>query len=255
MAGQDFAQIEAPQPEDVRPMAQSKVLLLIIVALGVVAGGFAVGFMVGQEMGMQKAASEDEARLVAQLKKQQEELAELRAAAKKRLPAVSTTQVGELTFYNELPRQSVDPEPLHMDSTPARQDVAAVKTPEETGAGLSEKGGEALLKQIIEQELRQGSDKKSVKSSVAAPSLKSGGSVEEYYLQVASFRKKNEAESFLPKLSRAGYEAVIRRVELPRLGVWYRVYTGPFASKQAAEAAKREVKSTLNITGLIVKGG
>lgn len=145
MAGHDFAQIEAPQPEDVRPMGQSKVLFLTIVALAVVAGGFAIGFMVGQEMGMQKATSEDEARLVAQLKKQQQELAILRETAKKRLPEVSTTQVGELTFYNELPQQSVDPEPLQMHVSPAKQSAKAVKEPVQTGETSSEK----LLKQIL----------------------------------------------------------------------------------------------------------
>ncbi|MCK5307303.1 MAG: hypothetical protein KAJ73_01705, partial [Zetaproteobacteria bacterium] len=115
MAGQDFAQIEAPQPEDVRPVGRSKVLLLTIMALAVVAGGFMVGFMVGHEMGMQKATSDDDERLLTQLKQQQGELARLRSEAQKQQPEVSTTQVGELTFYNELPKQSVDPEPMQVN--------------------------------------------------------------------------------------------------------------------------------------------
>ncbi|MES0370786.1 MAG: SPOR domain-containing protein [Mariprofundaceae bacterium] len=250
MAGHDFAQIEAPQPEDVRPMKQSKVLLLIVVALGVVAGGFAIGFMVGQDMGMQKATSEDEARLVAQLKKQQEELADLREAAKTRLPDVSTTQVGELTFYNELPQQSVDPEPLQTQVSTAKQPVV----------GLSAKDpSEKLLKQIIEQELKQGGNKKPATASVALPSVEpvrlSKELAGDYYLQIASFQKQDIAENFFPKLNKIGYEGVIKRVDLPGLGTWYRVYAGPFASEQASETAKRNVKNKLKITGLIVKGG
>jgi cell division protein FtsN len=46
---------------------------------------------------------------------------------------------------------------------------------------------------------------------------------------------------------------VIKRVELSRLGTWYRVYAGPFDSKQASEEAKKSAKNSLNITGLIVK--
>lgn len=253
MAGHDFAQIEAPQPEDVRPMGQSKVLFLTVVALGVVAGGFAIGFMVGQEMGMQKATSEDEARLVAQLKKQKQELAALREKAKTRLPEVSTTQVGELTFYNELPQQSVDPEPLQTQVSPAKQSssVTKVKKQAETETASSEK----LLKHIIEQELKQGGDKKPAHASALPPSVKPAKPVGVYYLQLASFKEENVAQGFFPKLTEIGYEGVIKRVDLPGLGTWYRVYAGPFSSEQASEKAKNNVKSKLNITGLIVKGG
>ncbi|MDX8404171.1 MAG: SPOR domain-containing protein [Mariprofundaceae bacterium] len=259
MARHDFAQVEAPQPEDVKPMRQGKVLLLIIVALTVVAGGFAIGFMVGQEMGMQKATSKDEARLVAQLKKQQQELTTLREAAKKRLPEVSTTQVGELTFYNELPQQSVDPEPLQMHPSSAKQSVSSVKNRKQT-TDSSEKASEKLLKQIIEQELKQSGDKKSAHASEASSSVKSSPeklskAAGEYFLQIASFQEQNAAKKFFPKLSKVGYEGVIKRVELPGLGTWYRVYVGPFVSEQASKNAKKNVKSKLNITGLIVKGG
>jgi cell division septation protein DedD len=246
MAGQDFAHIEAPHPDDVRPMGQMKVLLLTIVALGVVAGGFAVGFMVGQDMGIQKATSEDEARLVAQLKKQQQELTKLRTEAKKRVPEASTTQVGELTFYNELPQQSVDPAPMQANSVSTAQDTATVKEMEEIESTPSE----TLLKQIIEQELKQGADKKAAQVSPIA-SVKVG----EYYLQLASFQKENEAKKFFPKLSKAGYTGTIKQVDLAERGTWYRVYAGPFTSKQASEEAKKDVKGKLNITGLIVKGG
>ncbi len=236
MAGQDFAQIEAPQPEDVRPMGRSKVLLLTMAALAVVAGGFVVGFMVGHEVGVQKATGDDDERLVAQLKQQQQELAKLRAQAQVQQPAVSTTQVGELTFYNELPKQSVDPEPL-----PVNRAESQVTNREKSGDDSSV--SKDRLKKIIQQELNQ----KMVDTHASARG--------EYFLQVGSFQKQSDAEAFYPKLVKSGLAGVIKRVELPKLGTWYRVYAGPFDSKSASEMAKKRVKSSLNITGLIVKGG
>ncbi|MDT8376005.1 MAG: SPOR domain-containing protein [Mariprofundaceae bacterium] len=235
MAGQDFAQIEAPQPEDVRPMGRSKVLLLTMMALAVVAGGFVVGFMVGHEMGIQKATSDDDERLLAQLKQQQGELAKLRAEARKRQPEVSTTQVGELTFYNELPKQSVDPEPMQMNRGQGIRSAGPDRNSKESTTS------QALLKQIIEQEMGQ---KKSEKPADAA-----GG----YYLQLASFQKQSAAETFFPKLEKSGFPGVIRRVELPGLGTWYRVYAGPFDSEETSEEARKSVKNSININGLIVK--
>jgi len=235
MAGQDFAQIEAPQPEDVRPMGRSKVLFLTMAALAVVAGGFVVGFMVGHEAGIQKATSDDDERLVAQLKQQQQELARLRAEAQTRPPEVSTTQVGELTFYNELPKQSVDPEPL-----PVNRVEEARSSKKDSGETTASKD---RLKQIIQQELNQ--------KMSETQSTETGN----YFLQIGSFQKQSDAEIFYPKLEKSGLSGVIKRVELPKLGTWYRVYAGPFDSKEASEVAKKRVKSSLKITGIIVKGG
>jgi len=252
LAGQDFAHIKETRPEDVRPMAQSKVLLLIVVALAVVATGFAIGFMMGQEMGKQKATSAEKARLVEQLKAQQEELSKLRAAAKQRLPEISTTEVGELTFYNELPQQSVDPEPLTATTSTKRE--ATGKSEDIEAATSSEK----LLKSLIEHELNQAQTsaaKLELKPVHAGSAAKEGTAAENtYFLQLASFQKKNDADLFYPKLGKAGFEGVIKRVELSKLGTWYRVYAGPFSTKKRVEEAKQDVKQKLNITGLIVKG-
>lgn len=242
MPGQDFAHNESPRPEDVRPAGQMKVLLLTLLALLVVAGGFSAGFYLGQEMGMEKASSENEAKLLAQLKQQQQELARLRAETAEKQPEVSTTQVGELTFYNELPKQSVEPVPMESQSLP---DAGNEKNSSAKPAAADDSADERL-RQIIEQELGRGSDARSAK-----PVPEGGG----YFLQLASFQKKSEAEQFLPKLDAAGYQGSIRRVELSGLGVWYRVYAGPFPSKLEAEQARRSAKEKLNITGLVVKGG
>ena len=236
MAEQDFAQVEASQPEDIHPMKRSKLLLLTMMALAVVAGGFVVGFMVGHEMGVQKATSDDDERLLAEMKQQQQELAKLRAEAQNRPPEVSTTQVGELTFYNELPKQSVDPAPMHMNRGGVIQNELDLSHEDAAQSQLH-------LKQIIEQELNQKLSEVASNEAV------------EYYLQVGPFQKQSDAELFIPKLAKSGFTGLIKRVEIPKLGTWYRVYAGPFDSKQASELAQQRVKNSLKITGLIVKGG
>ena len=143
----------------------------------------------------------------------------------------------ELTFYNELPKQSVDPEPLPMNRERGIQSSGPDQNNRDAAAS------EVLLKKIIEQELGQKMGEKPV----------DGGG--DYYLQLASFQEQAAAEAFFPKLTKSGFSGVIRRVELPRLGTWYRVYAGPFESEEASEEAKKDVKKSLNITGFIVKGG
>ena len=247
MAGQDFAHIESPRPpEDAPASGQMRVLILTLLALTVVAAGFAAGFYVGQEMGMEKASSASEAKLLAELKQQKEELAKLRAEASKRLPDVSTTQVGELTFYNELPKQSVDPEPL-------TQQGAAASAPSAAGEAAAKPvpDSDVLLKQIIEQELSRGGSP----ARNATPTTASSPAGGEYLLQMASFQRESEAAGFLPRLEAAGFHGSVRRVDLAGKGVWYRVYAGPYASKGEAEKAKISAKSKLKINALVVKGG
>jgi len=246
MAGQDFANLESPRPDDVRPVGQMRGLMLIILALIVVAGGFAVGFYVGQEMGKKNAVSANEARLVRELEQQREELAKLREEAKKRVPDVTTTQVGELTFYNELPKQSVEPEPLDAQTGPER---TTAKETVISKPAVSQKSDE-LLKEIIEQELNRVE-----KTGSALPPATVKPASGEYFLQLASFQKKDEAEKFLPRLGSAGFSGTIRSVDISGRGVWYRVYAGPFVTRQKAEEAKSSAKEKLKIDGLVVKGG
>jgi len=241
MAERDFANLDAPTPEDVRPMSQTKVLFLVLLALAVVAGGFAIGFMLGQEIGEEKANSEEKERLVKQLKLQQEELAKLRAEAKQRVPQVSTTEVGELTFYNELPKQSVEPEPLTSTDSKAEKALPKERVPAAT-ADRSKGSSEALLKQIIERELGQ---------NEAEPRHTVDG---QYYLQLASFQKRADAEGFYPQLAKSGFKGLIKQVEVAGRGKWYRVYAGPYVSQRQAEQARSRAKEKLKISGLVVKG-
>ncbi len=62
-----------------------------------------------------------------------------------------------------------------------------------------------------------------------------------YTLQVASFRSPKEAQKYARFLSSRGYEALVRKVNLPKKGLWYRVYVGRFKSLAEAKAFGQEL--------------
>ncbi|HFC97534.1 MAG TPA: SPOR domain-containing protein [Thermosulfurimonas dismutans] len=65
-----------------------------------------------------------------------------------------------------------------------------------------------------------------------------------YALQVASFRDPGEAQKYASYFRDRGYAARVVKVNLPRKGIWYRVYVGHFASRAEAEAAYRKLKAS-----------
>lgn len=249
MAERDFAQVSAQvevvRPEDVRPIGSKKMTLFAIAVVILVAAGFAGGFKFGYITGEEAALGESKARLVAQLEVQKQELERLRREAKARVSEVSTTQVGELTFYNELPKQSVEPAPLGESDSAS----PVVETLVEEATAV-EADPEMLLQQIIENELKQrGGSKRAVNAKAATDSENS------YYVQAASFKDESDATRFLAKLQGVSLPAKIRRVDVATIGVRYRVVVGPYPTRQQADASNFELKSKMNVTGLVVKGG
>jgi len=246
MAAQDFAHIEVPQEVVEKPISNARSIVLTVLLVILILGAFTGGFWLGQKQGIEIAAGEDKARLEKLLQEKQAEMDALRAEAAKdkEKPKVSTTQVGELTFYNELPSQSVQPTPLHA------ADKSVVKKVGPTPPSSD------LMRQVIEDEMNQGGVVEDVAVVVKAKPVKKHADAvveQSYLLQVGSFQQQSDANAFLPKLKKQGFLPSVHRVELPSLGVWYRVYIGPYDSQESAEQAKLAVKKTLNITSLLVK--
>jgi len=251
----DFAHIEAVQEPIASPWSLWKTMLLTTTAIAIVLGAFVGGFWMGHEQGIQVAFSEDKARLEKRLNDQTEQLKNLRAAAKKHVDTnVSTTQVGELTFYNELPKQAVQPAPLSAGEDAINHSPRALDTnkPSSSQAAIRE-----MIAKELQQTLNHENDIQVVKGkgnqSPANSKTKSLNATSSFSLQIASFQKEIDANAFLPKLKRHGFKPVIRRVELAKLGVWYRVFLIDYSSREAAEKARTSVKASLNITGLIIK--
>jgi len=64
-----------------------------------------------------------------------------------------------------------------------------------------------------------------------------------FAIQVASFRKKKRALSFIDSLKKDNYDAYIVTKNLGGKGVWYRVRIGNFSTKNEAGNALKEIKT------------
>jgi len=243
MADKDFAQVETSQfsvEQAYRERSNPKPLVLASLALIGVAVCFATGFYMGEKFGKETSKSNKHMDLVNTLKAQQAELKALKEESKTwRQHEASTSQVGELTFYNELPKQSIVPEFIHAKDAKKHQAISPSSSiSNTTHAALdNEKDDiqavEKKLEHIIQQELNTSS--------------------RSFRIQVASFKSRSDAEIFLPKLKEIGVVANIQRVDLPNIGVWYRVYSATFGKEQQAIHAKLSIKEKLNITGIMIQ--
>jgi hypothetical protein len=63
-----------------------------------------------------------------------------------------------------------------------------------------------------------------------------------YYLHVESFRAEKSARISVKNFQQKGIAAVIKKEKVAKLGDWYRVYIGPFPSRQAAKQKATELK-------------
>jgi len=244
VAGNDFAKVEGlSRTVPAKSAGGVQSVLLVAGILLVVALAFSGGYWLGKEHGAQIADSAEKARLVAQLKQQEQEMAKLREEAKQRRKDadVSTSKIGDLTFYNDLPKQSVTPAPLSgtgenpvadLPAVSSKPDMPATVTPQ-----TSISTGDDLLRNIIQREMAGG--------KLAA----------EYVVQVASYRGSDEATPLLKQLDALGVKASVRPVDLAGKGKWFRVYVGPYGSRDEADKARQKIKKSLKIDGLVLRNG
>jgi len=214
---------------------QLQSMLLVIGILLVVAGSFAGGFWLGkgstiqQKEGISKEAKDQ---LLAQIRDQQQELTALRkklSGMKGNDKPASKDAVGDLTFYNSLPKQAVTPAPMSRSPTAPHQQFA-----QQEASGTSPKnGGE------------HPSD-----ATVAAPSVSAQGG---FRVQVGSYQNRSDAEGLKARFRQHGILSRVEETDVPELGVWYRVYLGPYASSAQADAAIKLVQQRMHITGLLLR--
>lgn len=74
-----------------------------------------------------------------------------------------------------------------------------------------------------------------------------------HVLQISSFRSPDEAGILVRRLEKKGYDPYIRQADLGSKGVWYRVFLGPYASKDKAQAASISLKASEKLDSLIRK--
>ena len=160
----------------------------------------------------------------------------------------------QLTFYDTLPEgkqppmgsginmpaQSTEPPVVSVDvrsdRAPAQEIV--VSKPAPAKEVVASKPAAAVAKPKPQPTATVAPPPKAEPSSAVA-----GGS---YIIQVASVQKADGAQDLSGRLSKSGYAAYVEKTDLGSKGVWYRVYVGPFASRNVADGAA----STLKTSGL-----
>ncbi|MBL4775938.1 MAG: SPOR domain-containing protein [Mariprofundus sp.] len=232
MAGQDFAHNAAPS-HHATPSAGLASVLPIAAILFVAGACFSAGYWLGandiEQTGNNTDVDAMEAKLMvknAAIKLHQariETLEEMAAQWKSKAGQGAHTKVGELSFYNDLPKQSVTPASVSAKKEPA---ALAKSKPVNIHPALPLSPKPLVKKALLDHD---------------------------YRIQIASFRSASDAKPVQKKILKAGFPAFVQQVDLADKGQWFRVYAGPFASKASAQEHKRQIEQHMNLTGLLIR--
>ncbi|ATX80532.1 Sporulation related domain-containing protein [Mariprofundus aestuarium] len=236
----DFAKAQSPSRSDKkRESGGSLPVLGIVVIAGLC---FATGFWVGGNQNSPAAGSVSRADLdsfrseldkknaaTEVLQAKIEMLQEQVEQWKQKAGADAHTKVGDLKFYQELPKQSVMPAPV-ADSKPA--EARAMDRSLEVAAPKQVSAHQPI------------SDTKEKETAVVS-----------YRIQVGSFKARADAVGLQSKLMKSGFSGFVHTVDLPDRGQWFRVYAGPYPDKEQARDGVRDILDRMKIRGLLVNDG
>jgi len=240
MAKQDFAQVKSAT--QTKSGSDSGAMLSAVGIVMIAALCFGAGYWLGSANGQQAGNSVDvdavEAKLAIQVAENNVLLAKAEALRdsveqwKRKEQQDAHSKVGDLSFYKELPKQSVTPAPMpDMPVATVTPKVVAKPVPAQRSEVVKAVNG-------------------SHASAIAKQPLH-----DVYRIQLASFRTQSDAMVVQQKLSQAGFSALIHKVDLGRKGLWYRVYAGPYHSKSIAEADQKKIGKKIKLKGFLVHGG
>lgn len=73
-----------------------------------------------------------------------------------------------------------------------------------------------------------------------------------YILQVGSFKKADDADSFRARLALLGIESKVQKVTIDNKDTWHRVQLGPIVGRDKADKLQRQLKQN-NIDSLLMR--
>ncbi|MDQ7005079.1 MAG: SPOR domain-containing protein [Ghiorsea sp.] len=241
MGDKDFAKVETTHFEQGESQKlSSKTAVITVTATTFAMVCFAIGFYMGEQQGLEGSKSNKHDELVSKLQNQQRELNTLKEDAEKwQQQEANTSQVGELTFYNELPKQSITPEPLGDQPQAVQGSVFLDKLEADLEKSKDDKHAKLAMERNLEDVIKAQMKKTS----------------RSFRIQVASFTRRKDAEKFLPTLQSLGISAEVQYIEIPNKGVYFRVYTRSFMKEKDAIHAQQLIKQKLKIVGLLIQNG
>ncbi|GAV19985.1 DedD protein [Mariprofundus micogutta] len=236
MAKRDYAKVQAPSKSD--STANASILPAFAIVM-VAAVCFAAGYWLGgekaanvssvdqSEMNRVQAELDSELANSKLLQVKVDELQDQIELLQNQARQGAHTKVGELKFYQELPKQSITPAPVAETSPAEARSMDGNNNPVLPDT-------EPLVEDPAIGHVDLGQDAHKV--------------------QIASFKTKSEAVIMQKKLMKAGVTSFVRKVKLDDRGVWFRVYAGPYADKESARKAVKDIQKKADIRGLIVRG-
>ena len=90
-------------------------------------------------------------------------------------------------------------------------------------------------------------------SSSPPPSVESEPLAKKYTIQLGSYRSRKDAEAFAQGFIVRGYQAIIREVDIPSKGTWFRVSLGTFDTTEQAEQYIKEEESLFQEEDYIIR--
>ena len=89
-------------------------------------------------------------------------------------------------------------------------------------------------------------------ATAATPPAPADAGVDQYLLQVGSFRKLADADRLKARLALLGHRATIQVVSIDGAETWHRVRVGPFRGRRAASEARRQLTDN-ELESLVLK--
>ncbi len=213
-----------------------RAFLITFVVLFAAISGFAGGYWMDKSVLLQETDGTDKSiALLIEIEQLRDQIQTMRKEVGKQKEAAKTadTDVGELNFYRELPKQSVTPEPVVETSTQAMQDKKM----------LSQAAAKKKIKKLAQiHKKKHATAKKKTLSETKS----------HFRIQVASFKSASAAARSKKQLEDWGLNAVVKKVQVSGYGWRYRVYTGPYKSRKDANKANLLITKKLKRMGIIL---
>ncbi|MDQ6979061.1 MAG: SPOR domain-containing protein [Mariprofundaceae bacterium] len=182
------------------------------------------------------------------------------------------TDVGDLTFYNDLPKQAVKPEPLQADAKQLASGSQAVVKPMASAKGDAKQGKAATSVAGTSNKPLDAADvltpstskvqrkEKPLPSRYIPPGFERGHVVTPpkasktgaYVVQMGSFKSKEATATLRKKLTSHGFTAHVKQGDVKGKAV-FRVMVGLYQSYADAKQVRAMLKKKIGIEGLMVK--
>lgn len=205
-----------------RRVERKQIILVAVLAVALAGVSFALGVMYGQR-GLD--------RVMISMADERPSLPRAVQVAPPPLPTsqATTTEPGNLTFYENLPKGNQAPLGSGINHPPELKKVVKQPEPAVTAAPapVAPASSAAPAKATEISPLP-------TPDVLATPVTRAGGA---FVVQVASFRLKEDATKLIKRLESYPLRPFVESADLGQKGVWYRVLAGPFATRDDADRA------------------